>query len=83
MTLTIKNTTDLQVIYSQEVTDKQTSSQYFTFDITLPEGIPDGEYEYTLTDGEVTLSTGIMTISGKADHPEQYEKEIQYEQYTN
>lgn len=83
MTLTIKNTTDLQVIYSQEVTDKQTSSQYFTFDITLPEGIPDGEYEYALTDGEVTLSTGIMTILGKASAPEQYEKDIQYEQYTN
>ena len=83
MTLTIKNTTDLQVIYSQEVTDKQTSSQYFTFDITLPEGIPDGEYEYALTDGEVTLSTGIMTILGKESAPEQYEKDIQYEQYTN
>ena len=82
MTLTIKNTTDLQVIFSSEVTDKRTSDQYFTFDVTLPEGIPDGEYEYTLQDDGVVLSTGIMTIQGRRDNQnEQYNKDILYEQY--
>lgn len=82
MKLTIKNTTDLKVILDTEVTDKGTSARYYNFDITLPEGIPDGEYEYILQDGEETLSTGIITIQGGVDyHKRQYDKTIQYEQY--
>lgn len=82
MILTIKSTIDLNVIFSQEVTDKQTSGMYYAFDISLPADIPDGEYEYTLTDGNDILSTGMMTILGKIDHRDtQYQKEITYKQY--
>lgn len=81
MKLTIKNTIDLNVILDTEVTDKGTSARFYTFDITLPEGIPDGEYEYTLKDGDTILSTGIINIRGKAENDTQYEKAIQYTQY--
>lgn len=82
MTLTLKNTTDLTTILTQSVTDKETKAGYYTFDINLPSGIPDGEYEYTLKDGDNTLSTGIVTISGKVDFDkQQFNKTIQYEQY--
>lgn len=81
MRLTIKNTIDLNVILDTEVTDKGTSARFFTFDISLPEGIPDGEYEYTLKGGDTILSTGIINIRGKAENDTQYEKEIQYTQY--
>lgn len=52
--------------------------------ISLPEGLPDGEYEYTLTshaDEDVALSTGLLTIGGLTA-PGEYEKSIEYEQYT-
>lgn len=82
MRLKIKNTTDLKVIMDTEVTDKGTSARFYTFDITLPEGIPDGEYEYTLQDDGLVLSTGIIKIQGHGDKPnEQYNKEIEYKQY--
>ena len=81
MTLTIKNTIDLNVILDTEVTDKGTSARFYTFDISLPEGVPDGEYEYTLKDGDTILSTGIINIRGRAENDTQYEKEIQYTQY--
>lgn len=82
MILKIRNTTDLQEIYNSEVTDKGTSGSYYTFDITLPEDIVDGEYEYILSDNDDVLSTGIITIQGKDTYPkEQYNKPITYEQY--
>ncbi len=82
MKLKIKNTTDLREIYDSEVTDKGTSAGYYTIDISLPEGIPDGEYEYILSDGDNILSTGIMTILGDGLEKKQYNKDIEYEQYT-
>ena len=81
MKLSIRNTTDLRV-YDFEVTDKGTSAAYYTFDITLPDDIADGEYQYTLSSGDETLSTGLLYIQGKVNHPkEQYDKQITYEQY--
>lgn len=81
MKLTIKNTTDLNVILDTEVTDKGTSAGFYTFDISLPEGIPDGEYEYILQDEDVVLSTGIIKIQGKVNPDEQFNKDIAYKQY--
>ena len=82
MRLTITNTIDHNVIYNQEVTDKGTSAKFYTLDITLPDGIPDGEYEYTLMDADGVLSTGIMTILGANRHRKtEYEKDVIYEQY--
>lgn len=81
MTFTLKNTTDLSVIYSASVTDKETSEQFYVFDITLPSGIPDGEYEYSLTDDDVVLSSGLVTIKGNASVPTEYNQDITYEQY--
>lgn len=81
MKLTIKNTTDLNAILDTEVTDKGTSARFYTFDITLPEGIPDGEYEYTLQDDGLVLSTGIIKIQGKGGTDKQFNKEIAYKQY--
>lgn len=81
MTFTLKNTTDLTTIYSEEVTDKETSEQFYVFDITLPDGIPDGEYEYSLTEGDSVLSSGLVTIKGNASVPTEYNQDITYEQY--
>jgi hypothetical protein len=80
MRLKAKSTIDLDTEINEGVTDLQTSDLYFNLAISLHEGIPDGEYEYTLYAGDIVLSTGLMMVGGFS-HPEQYEKEITYEQY--
>ena len=75
-----KSTIDLSVEINQGVIDLQTSNLYFRIAVTLPEGLPDGEYEYSLMNGENILSSGLLVI-GENSHPSEYNKEIQYEQY--
>ena len=42
--------------------------------------ITDGEYEYTLSYEDSVLSTGLLVV-GDFAKPDQYNKEIIYEQY--
>ena len=75
-----KSTIDLVVEINEVVTDLRTSDLYFNLAIALPEGLPDGEYEYTLSCGDAILSTGLLVLGGLS-HPSEYNKEIEYEQY--
>ena len=49
--------------------------------VELQEGVPSGEYEYTLSDEVGVLSTGLLVV-GDLEIPTEYNKEIAYEQYT-
>lgn len=80
MELIITSTIDKVEIFHQEVTDKRESGMNYTFDISLPEGIASGEYEYKLVDGDAVLSSGLMVIGDKIGVG-QYEKEVTYKQY--
>ena len=75
-----KSTIDLSMEVNQVVTDLQTSDLYFNLAVTLPDGIPDGEYEYSLYAGEILVSSGLLVI-GENFRPSEYNKEITYEQY--
>ena len=75
-----KSTIDLAVEINQAVTDLRTSDQYFNLAVTLPADVPVGEYEYTLSAGNIPVSSGLLVI-GENSHPSQYNKEITYEQY--
>lgn len=75
-----KSTIDLAVEINQVVTDLNTSDLYFNLAVTLPAGLPNGEYEYSLMVEETLLSSGLLVI-GENSHPKEYNKEIQYEQY--
>jgi len=75
-----KSTIDLAVEINQTVTDLQTSDLYFNLAIELPAGLPDGEYEYTLSSEGDTLSTGLLVV-GDYSKPNEYDKNITYEQY--
>ena len=75
-----RSTIDLEVEINEAVSDMQTSDLYFKLAISLPAGIPNGEYEYTLAVGETTLSTGLLVI-GENSRPSEYNKDITYEQY--
>ena len=75
-----KSTIDLEVEVNQAVTDLHTSDLYFNLAVSLPDGLPNGEYEYTLLAGGIPVSTGLLVI-GENSAPSQYQKDITYEQY--
>lgn len=75
-----KSTIDLAVEINQVVTDLQTSDLYFNLAVTLDAGLPDGEYEYSLSAGESLVSSGLLVI-GENSRPSEYNKDITYEQY--
>ena len=45
-----------------ELTDLCTSAFFYQFNVNLPEGLLDGQYEYALMDGDKVLATGILQV---------------------
>lgn len=67
--------------FSFYAVEENSFSLYHMVLVELKENIPSGEYEYTLSDEEGVLSTGLLII-GDLENPTEYNKEIAYEQYT-
>ena len=61
MTLKLVNNTDKKV-YNFDVDDVGDSRIYYHFNVKLEAGMPDGEYTYTLYDGDSFLATGLCQI---------------------
>lgn len=66
--------------FETEVIDVKTSDLFYRIAVQLPEGVQDGEYEYSLTADEKILSTGILII-GDVELMQEYNNTITYEQY--
>lgn len=81
MILEIRNTTDHQVVFLAPVQDAESSRLNYMVEVTLPEGIQDGEYEYTLRDESTILSTGLMTIGGYDVERKEYNEPVTIKQY--
>ena len=79
MTLVMRNTTDLQEI-TLSVTDLNTSGLYFNLAVSLPVGLTDGEYQYSLKNGNMQVSCGLIYV-GDLQSPSQHETTITYKQY--
>ena len=79
MTLVMRNTTDLQET-TLSVTDLNTSGLYFNLAIALPGGLADGEYQYSLKNGNIQVSCGLLYV-GDLQSPSQHETTITYKQY--
>ena len=79
MTLVMRNTTDLQET-TLSVTDLNTSGLYFNLAVALPGGLADGEYQYSLKNGNIQVSCGLLYV-GDLQSPSQNEKIITYKQY--
>ncbi len=63
MTLKLRNNLTKQEYTFDNLDDKLASRLFYTFDVTLPEGMDDGEYTYTLYDEEnVVKATGLVQI---------------------
>lgn len=75
-----KNTINLTNEIDLYVADIRVSTLYYFLAVILPEHVADGEYEYTLSYEDTILATGLLVV-GDLSHPDQYEKEISYEQY--
>ena len=86
LAFSIKNSIEL-ISLSVDVLLGFRSSTYFKISIMLPDGITDGEYEYTFCDEVGIISTGLLVVSagllvlGDSSNPTEYNKTIQYEQY--
>lgn len=63
MTLKLRNNlTKIEYTFDNLV-DELVSRLFYTFDITLPEGMDDGEYAYTLYDDRnVVKATGLLQV---------------------
>ena len=79
MTLLMRNTTDLQET-TLSVTDLNTSRFYFNLAVALPGGLADGEYQYSLKNGNIQVSCGLLYV-GDLQSPSQHETTITYKQY--
>lgn len=79
MTLVMRNTADLQET-TLSVTDLNTSGLYFNLAVALPGGLADGEYQYSLKNGNIQVSCGLLYV-GDLQSPSQHETTITYKQY--
>ena len=75
-----KSTIDLATEIDIYVINIDVSAIYMQMAVVVPEGCPNGEYEYTVSVGETVLSTGLLII-GENTQPDQYNHAIEYEQY--
>lgn len=84
MTLKICNNLTKVVYTFDNLDDKLTSRLFYTFDLTLPEGMDDGEYTYNLIDGnEAIVATGLLQIGDYKPNNNTYTAQTQngYIQY--
>lgn len=79
MSLVMRNTTDQQET-TLSVTDLNTSGLYFNLAVALPGELADGEYQYSLKDGNIQVSCGLLYV-GDLQSPSQHETTITYKQY--
>ena len=79
MALVMRNTTDLRET-TLSMTDLNTSGLYFNLAVALPGGLADGEYQYSLKDGNIQVSCGLLYV-GDLQSPSQHETTITYKQY--
>ena len=63
MIVKFQNNLDKSEYIFDNLEDLKSSRLYYVFDITLPEGCPDGEYTYSLIDdNDKVLATGLCII---------------------
>lgn len=79
MSLVMRNTTDQQET-TLSMTDLNTSGLYFNLAVALPGGLADGEYQYSLKNGNIQVSYGLLYV-GNLQSPSQHKTTITYKQY--
>lgn len=67
--------------YTLDLLQTRKSQMYVVGKVTLPAGVSNGDYEYTLTCRGKALSKGMMTIGNDNEGAKEYNINIEYEQY--
>lgn len=81
LSLTLRNTITLEEYALGLHTASPLKRLYYVLSVSLPAGMDEGEYEYTLTSGGRVVGTGVIKIGGGFAQADAYESEINYEQY--
>ena len=81
LTLVVKSTVGLETVVDVDAIDLQSSALYYRIAVALPDGLPDGEYEYTLADDHGALSEGIIYVGTLTAPTIEHDTPITYEQY--
>ena len=71
-----------QRVYPLNVTSARDGHHYWAVRFSLPEGMEDGEYEYTARVGVNAVASGLAVVGDYSDEKTIYNKAITYEQYT-
>lgn len=79
LTLALRSTVGLEIVVDAEAVDLETTPLYYQVAVALPDGVAEGEYEYTLADDTGALATGVAYV-GKLTNPTETDTEIRYEQ---
>lgn len=75
------STIDKSIVFNSAVIDINSSVTYYNIALTLPSGLADGEYQYTLSDDGGVLETGLLILAGGENTIIQYNRNVTYKQY--
>ena len=73
MTLKLINNLTKKEYELTNLADLNMSRLFYTFDITFPANMDDGEYSYTLYDGDVVKATGLLQVGDYTPEKTTYE----------
>lgn len=80
LVLTIRNTVSLTE-YGIDISAWTSGQLYVTATVVLPEEIPSGSYEYTLSCKGITVSSGCLQLTDDSLGVTEYVKDVEYRQY--
>lgn len=81
MVLKLKNDVDKKVYFFDNLDDINDSKMFFHFNIRLYNGMPDGSYEYILTENDTVLASGVVQIGEYTQSNTAYTKNNEFIQY--
>lgn len=81
--LVLRSVVDNETKYNASLMGVVLGHGYVTVTVTLPAGLPDGEYTYALHCGTDTVGAGLATVGDYKHTPTKYNETIQYKQYAN
>ena len=81
MELSIKNNVSKKQYTFTGITDLCTSALFYQFNINLPSGMDEGEYEYELKNGGDVLAKGLLQIGDYTPRKQVYNNDKTYMVY--
>lgn len=75
------STVDRRSYFDARVSDLGPSDLYWRLAVTLPQGCPEGSYEYSLTEDGEEVDCGTAMVGSPEPGPKEYIKQTEYGQY--